>query len=487
MQLSPIKGAPAGAFRGPPVHAKSPGPEVWKLRTGAKFASTTLSSASGLTAQITDGGALFAFRHGGTLINQSLPWPAEDGFFRLILRWRFIGGPSGWAPLVGLGVDHRKCGPCAFEWAGAPARDLKSRVTLTVDAEKAAWAWHIHLDNKSRHRLEADVLLAQDLGLGDEAAVRNSEAFASQYIDLLPVKDAKFGWAILARQNLAMEGGRHPWLATACASGATAYCTDGFQFFGTDHRLMCSPKAVRLKNLQRKRLQYEAALAGLQSKPALLEPGASGEVLFVARFLPDHPEASCREDLSHLRQLLPAEWAQPKAAGTDLQPLAVAKAKEATSLFVAAPWLHGDRPEERDWTEWFPGKRRHEEIDGDGRIMAFFSGTSTHVVARGKEAMVERPHGHIYGSGDWRWSRSRAIRRDVLCCVGIFSAQAYLGNPTFGRSLARCSQLARNRTSSRAARLPDAQRSLAPIGSAFRLCDRSGSVVRWIYRPRTRT
>jgi CRISPR-associated protein Csx3 len=431
VQASPQKDAPIGNRKGSTGAAGPLVPDFWVSKTAAEFAATTLSSASGLAAHITDAGALFAIRHGGTLISQSLPGPAEDGFFRLILRWRPAGGPSGWTPLVGPSVSCRRLGPRSIGWSGAAAWGISNRVTLTVHADLAAWAWHVHLKNDSGSRVEADVLLAQDLGLGDEGAVRNSEAFLSQYIDLLPVSDARFGWAILARQNLPMAGGRHPWLSIACVNGAAAYCTDGTQFFGTGHRLACEPEAVRAKSLPSKRLQYEAAMAGLQSRPVVLEPGGAAELTFVARFVPDHRAASSPSDLELLRGVLPAAWAQVAwAPGTS-----PAQGKAAApSLFVAAPWLHGDRPRQRDWSEWFPGERRHEEFGADGSLQAFFSENSAHVVARDKEAMVARPHGHILRSGTWRWVDPEQFGTTCYA-AGIFSAQAYLGNPTFARLL----------------------------------------------------
>jgi cellobiose phosphorylase len=431
VQASPIKDASVSSCQGPAGNFDPQAPASWRLKTAAEFAATTLSSASGLTLRVTDGGALFAIRHGGTLINQALPGPAEDGFFRLIIRWRSPGGPSGWAPLVGPSVACRRLGPRAIVWSGAPVQGIRTRVTLTLHAELAAWAWHVHLHNDSGNRPEVDILLAQDLGLGDEGAVRNSEAFMSQYIDLLPVGDAQLGWAILARQNLAMAGGRHPWLSMACVSGAAAYCTDGLQFFGADHRLVCEPDAVRVKDLRSKRLQYESAMAGLQSRPFSLEPGGSAETIFVARFIPDHPEASSSADLSHLREVLPAVWAQVAAASGD--PLNWDKAP-GSSLFVSAPWLHGDRPGERDWASWFPGQRRHEELGDDGSVQAFFYGASTHVVARDKEALVARPNGHILRSGNWCWIDPEQFGTTCYA-AGIFSAQAYLGNPTYARLL----------------------------------------------------
>lgn len=381
------------------------------------------------------GGAPFAFRHGATLINQFLPGPAEDGLFRLILRWRAKDGTTGWAPLVGSGVAHRSRSSTSIEWTLSPSAGLWSRVTLTVHPNKAAWAWRVHLVNTTAAYLNVDILLAQDLGLGDETAVRNSEAFTSQYIDVLPVADGQLGWTILARQNQPMAGGCHPWLAVACAGGASAFCTDARQFFGSDHRVAGVPAAVRTGNLQSRRLQYECSLAGLQSRSVDLEPCASTEIVFVSRYLPDHPEASSGADLSLVREMLPADWALGGIAhGGTAFPFQVAALPATPSLFVTAPWLHGDRPDEKDWAEWFPGERRHEERGADGSVLAFFHGTATHVVGRDKEALVARPHGHILRSGAWRWVDPGQFGTTCYA-AGIFSAQAYLGNPTFGRLL----------------------------------------------------
>jgi len=61
--------------------------------------------------------------------------------------------------------------------------------------------------NDSTSALQIDALHAQDLGLADEAVVRNNEAYVSQYLDLLPVAHPALGWIVLARQNQAMTAG----------------------------------------------------------------------------------------------------------------------------------------------------------------------------------------------------------------------------------------------------------------------------------------
>ena len=426
-QLSVSSPRPEGRQSGAAHPSPAPRTEgAYKLKSSARFAGTRVSSPSGLEVQVTDLGAVFAIRHGETLVNQVLPGPAEDGLFRLLLRRR-AGSETAWGRLAGAGIAHRRRGPRAMEWNPEPLEGLVARATLALHAGTTAWAWHVSLRNDGPEAAVVDVLLAQDLGLGSAAAVRNSEAFTSQYLDLQPEDDPELGWVILARQNLAMEGGRHPWLATGCVQGAPAYCTDGTQFFGADHRLTRTPLAVRAPHLPSVRLQYECAVAGLQSREVTLAPGATAEVTFVARLLPDHPAASAAVDIAHLRAVLPAGWARrSRARGAGAAPPA--------SLFVSAPWLHGDPVPDHTWTEWFPGERRHEERGADGRLLSFFSGAANHVVSRDKEARLARPHGHILRSGGWRWIDPGQFGTTCYA-AGIFSAQAYLGNPTFGRLL----------------------------------------------------
>ncbi len=287
------------------------------------FGLVELGSGSGLRAQFLPTGALFALRHHQTLINQLLPGPAEDGLFRLLARWWTSGKeegrpPDGWAAIVGPGLTFGRVGPRAVTWATETVGTLASTTTFVLHPKRAHWGWRIRVRNTSASSLHVDVLHALDLGLADEGAVRNNEAYVSQYLDLLPVSTLTLGWVVLARQNQPMTGGRHPWLAVACGSGADAFCTDGWQFFGADHRVTGQPLAVRVPALPSRRLQYEFALAGLQSRSVELVPGATAEVAFVACYLDDHPSASTPEDVNRLTGIIvlaPGAGSAPVARG----------------------------------------------------------------------------------------------------------------------------------------------------------------------------
>jgi CRISPR-associated protein Csx3 len=393
------------------------------------FGLIGLASASGVRAEFLPSGALFALRHQSTLINQVLPGPAEDGLFRLIVRWSEAGADRdrGWMPLVGPGLPFTRSGRHTVTWPTAPAGPLAATTTFALHPKLAGWTWRIHVRNISRSALAIDVIHCQDLGLADEAAVRNNEAYVSQYLDLLPVADPVLGWVILARQNEAMAEGRHPWLAVGSATGAAAFCTDASQFFGVDHRVSGEPVAVRASSLPSRRLQYECAVAGLQSRTFEVAPDAEAQITFCASYVEDHPAASEAGEAERLHTLIAARWPPvprrpPKSPGA------------SRSLFTHAPWLHGAAPTAADWDAWFPGPRRHEERSDDGALRAFFHGADTHIVSRAKEASVLRPHGHVLRSGEPRWVDAGHL--GITCyAAGVFGAQAYIANPNVARLL----------------------------------------------------
>ncbi len=401
------------------------------LQLAAAHASglVELRAASPLVAQLLPTGALFALRHESTLLNQLLPGPAEDGLFRLLLRWRTPRAKSfKFTPLVGPGLGFSRPSPAAACWTSAPASGLHAETYLRIHPTLSGWSWRVRVRNNSATTLVLDTLHAQDLGLADEGAVRNNEAYTSHYLDLLPIRDSSLGWTILARQNQTMAKGRHPWLAVACTSGASGFCTDGRQFFGVDHRLTGEPAAIRNADLPSQRLQQEFALAGLQSCPLELKPGAVGEFRFVARFVADHPAASTSADLKLLNRLIDPAWDKlPRQSPRASKPAPV-------SLFARSPWLHGDVPTDAECAKWFPGAHRHEERSPDGALLSFFSDRDTHVVTRTKEGTIARPHGHILRSGDASWFDAGHFGTTCYA-AGIFSAQAYLGHPSFDRLL----------------------------------------------------
>ncbi len=389
-----------------------------------------LENASGLRIGLTPEGRLFSIRHAGTMINQILASPAEAGLFRLLLRERSDGTIAWCKDILATASRAVRIDATTAEWS-CPTEGLDVTVRLTLHAKKPAWRWDVSVRSRGSVPRMCDVLIAHDLGLADEGFVRNNEAYTSQYIDLLPVEDARLGWVILARQNQAAAGGRHPWLALACCEGASAFATDGWQFYGADHRWTGEPAAAREAALPSRRLQYECALAALQSREIELNPVTGSTYSFVACFEPDHPGASDAADVERLRAILgggsfPRSAAAPGEGTTSCAP--------GISAFTARPSVHGETASEAEWDTWFPGPRRHEERRIDGALLSFFHGADAHIVSGEKERVVLRPHGHILRSGEATWIDEAQF--GITChAAGIFASQAYLGNPSFGRLL----------------------------------------------------
>src|SRR5688572_8376728 len=97
-------------------------PATWTVPDLTGLGLVELRGRSPLRIQILPSGAFFALRCGDTLINQVLPGPADNGLFRLIVRWRDDrGGIAGWAPLVGAGMWRGVAGGVRARWQTAIA------------------------------------------------------------------------------------------------------------------------------------------------------------------------------------------------------------------------------------------------------------------------------------------------------------------------------------------------------------------------------
>jgi len=193
--------------------------------TGAVLAQSgppiagVLGEPSGLAIELLDNGAVFAIRHGSTLINQVLGSALDGSLGNVWLRRRARGGVTP-IPLLGPGaVSKFGISSTGARWAGS-ADGLAWACTLRVAPDEPTWSWSILITNTTTRRLSVDAVLAQDLGIADEAAVRTSELYASQYIDHTVLTDGTLGYVLCSRQNLPQAGGAHPWILHACLEGA---------------------------------------------------------------------------------------------------------------------------------------------------------------------------------------------------------------------------------------------------------------------------
>lgn len=383
-----------------------------------------LHNPSGLRLQFADDGGLFAIRHGRTLINQALPLLAGDGLMRLACRVRGKRADRRVIPLVNSAVPSAGAAN-TFIWRGE-AGELSHEVSVLLHPEKSWWVWRVRLENRGMEPVRADVIYGQDLGLADEAAVRNNEAYVSQYIDHRPAAHPVLGTVLLSRQNQRQSNGAFPWIMQGCTDGV-AWGTDGFQFFGVGHRLTGRPAIWDAERLPSRVRQYEMAYAALQSREFEISPGGQAEVAFFACFVENHPAASAPEDIEALAPAL-VEFlaARPGAAFGGFR-------AGASALPASAPLLAGRELDEGELRGIFPGPWRHVERR-DRTLLSFFYGAHGHAVMGAKEEIVERSHGHILRSGGALWPEA-SVAGTTVWAGGVFSAGVYLGNTNISRFL----------------------------------------------------
>ncbi len=384
------------------------------LKTLEQTERFTLTNRAGLRIDLYPNGALCAVRHENTLINQMIGVAPEGAPFRLWLR----NGSDG-ISLVGpataeqFDVSDERHATWQGRW-----RDVAWGVQLALNEKDTAWTWRVTLRNEAGDSRSVDAILAQDLGLASTQGARSNEAYTSHYIDHTVVTQPQWGPVVLSRQNLIQEGA-YPWIAHACVTGATAFATDGIDVFGLDQRVRGVPRSLTRDRLPSLRRQGESACAALQSRTLELEPGTSDDLIFVARYLPDHPDVSADKDTA----LFPAP--EP------YQPVDVRRTPSA-SMWDAPVLRHGEEPDDTLWARLYP-ERRHEEWNGD-MLWSFFTEDGRHVVSAAKEAEQERAHGHVLCASEGLLPDTAALGTTVYA-PGVFNAQVYLENPNTARLL----------------------------------------------------
>ncbi|MBB3406495.1 cellobiose phosphorylase [Rhizobium sp. BK316] len=437
----------------------------------------TIANGSGLSISALPNGALFSIDYvdglGSVQINQIQGSPLSGGVGRLYLR---IGGKKpAVAEIVGPRARGRfGHGETGFSWSG-DVGDVHYQVSLVLTPSETTWFWQVTLTHTGKETLPADLVLVQDIGLGDRGFLMNSEAYASQYVDHHIAEHPAFGFVVMNRQNLKQGGGRNPWLAQGCLEGVAAYATDAIQLVQSAARsddLLVGPFGT---DLPCQRRQHEMACPALQSKP--LSISAEGvTATFFGLFLNDHQAASDDADLSRLDHLSTIE---KNGSGP-------AERTPPRSILQDAALLDVDALDDKAIARLYP-ERMLDERKG-GKLLSFFvaeGALNRHVVLQEKELLVARRHGAIVRSGQ-NMLLDDATLASTCWMQGIFAAQLTIGNTSFHK-LFSVSRDPYNLTRTTGLRiLTDAGQGwqLLAVPSAFEI---GLSDCRWIYRLADRT
>jgi cellobiose phosphorylase len=124
------------------------------------------------------------------------------------------------------------------------------------------------------------------------------------------------------------------------------------------------------------------------------------------------------------------------AASLELPPLSPAEEDEQPgggTLFATAPMLECRDLDEAELDRLLGAERRHEEREG-GELLSFFCGESSHVVLRGKEARIQRPHGHLLRTGQALIPDESSLTSTVWM-AGVFHSMVTQGHVSINRFL----------------------------------------------------
>ena len=382
-----------------------------------------LQARSGLHISAHPNGCVAAIERDGLLINQIVASPVAGGVQRVYLRAFGTGGIE-FAELVGPGANSTfEAATDRFVWSGS-WRGIGYRCTLWLHPSGEAWFWHVEVTDSTGAPARCDAILLQDLGLASRGQVRNNELFTSQYLDHFAIEHAEIGHVVMTRQNLPQPGDANPWLMQGCFPAARGFTTDGFDFFGTEHRGDGVPRALSRAIIGDRVRQYETAYVAVQSSEVELK--MSHAWTFFGHFVPHHPEASSASDLERLRHLRAMRDEAQSALATTAPTVRVARSRSA---FESCGLFPADELSERDVERLWPGERRHD--DGG----SFFVGDDArHVVLRRKELAVARPHGHILRAGRGLMPDDEVLSTTCYA-AGVLASQLALGNASLAKLL----------------------------------------------------
>ncbi len=307
--------------------------------------------------------------------------------------------------------------------------EIEYTCVLQLSVTSLSWQWSIDITHASSDPIDLDLIYLQDIGLKPITSGLINEYYVSQYLERIVLDDPKYGAVICCRQNMKESTG-NPWLMLACKNKAIAGSVDGIQFYGKFYRETGIPEGLIADTLGGN-CAGESSVLALQEKPFTLLAGGKHTSIFIATYLPDHPQATSSKDLLQLDNLF-LEFSD-KVLHPDLQRLIV----PGKNIFNTSPFLPVDDLTNQELDVYFGKERRHKEVN-QGRLLSFFCAQNSHVILREKEILVDRPHGHIL-QAQAGFVTDENIVSTTSFAFGVFNSHISQGNTNFNVLLSVCS------------------------------------------------
>ena len=275
--------------------------------------------------------------------------------------------------------------------------------------------WFIDVLVKGDEKGLVDVFYLQDIGIKDAGAIRNNEAYNSQYIDHKVFEHGN-SHAICSLQN----GGQKEYLQVGALTPTKGYATDGYQFFGLSYKATNEPEAMQKDRLPNEIYQYEFACAVLQSESFHVSETSNHRVSFYGFYVDHHPYAI--KELEYIKEIKDAYLrrdTKPQLLNSlDLDEQALRLDQILTSEPLDETYIQKHYPH-----------RLFEEFKESKRL-SFFGKDHEHVVLQAKEFYSERAHGHIILNGQNHTLRD-LVMASTSFIFGVFQSQVVLGNTSF--------------------------------------------------------
>ncbi|HEX2492413.1 MAG TPA: hypothetical protein VHK24_01470, partial [Steroidobacter sp.] len=385
-----------------------------------------LNSPSGASVWINANGSLRRFDCGAITVNLFPGNEMEGGPANVWLRSR-RNGMLEVVPLLGPASHTRFQQHADGVLLGSGEMGhLQYSLALVLASSAPAWFWRVTLRNVGELQ-DVDLIYTQDLALAPYDAIRLNEYYVSQYVDHAPLNHGERGVVVASRQNQP-AGGRHPWCVIGSLRTGVSFATDALQVYGLASRAGRTPSGLA-QGLPGRRLQHEHSMAAIQDAPLRLERGGQAAAGFFGSFVADHPAATSMDDLRAVDEAL-----RLPEVGKTYAPHVIRWQAPSATLFSRAALLAVEELSETELEALFGAERRHEERDGQGRLLSFFCGEDRHVALRAKELRVQRPHGHLLRTGR-RLTPDESALTSTTWMGGVFHSMLTQGHVSINRFL----------------------------------------------------
>ena len=284
--------------------------------------------------------------------------------------------------------------------------------TLRLSVIDDTWFYDLDLFNRG-NPVEIDVFYGQDVSLAGPGA---NEAYASHYIDH-KVFENEHGFVIRSRETQSHT----TFLKIGSFNKTIGYITDGFQFFGLDYKFSNKPEALTAKQLPNIVYQYEFAYPTLQTETINLTKVAKITFygIFKNREVNDENGRALQDEIKE-------NYNQVKPTDEKFELTKIDRRIDFDQT------VNGEHLTSQEIDSIWPN-RLHEE-KASGELISFFDDSKNHIVLKAKEALVERPHGHIILNGDNNYIKENPIATTSFMC-GIFNSQVVVGNTSFNKMI----------------------------------------------------